>query len=77
MPLIEHVYPSDANFLLAKVRNAKEVYEYLLEQGIVVRDRSNVQLCEGCLRITIGTEAENTLLVDAMIGYMKLASKAK
>lgn len=75
MPLIEYVYPSDANFILVKVRNAKEVYEYLLEQGIVVRDRSNVQLCEGCLRITIGTEAENTLLVDAMIGYMKLAGK--
>lgn len=77
MPLVEQVYPSDANFLLVKVRNAKEVYEYLLELGIVVRDRSKVQLCEGCLRITIGTETENTLLVDAMIEYMKLAGKAK
>lgn len=77
MPLVEQVYPSDANFLLVKVRNAKEVYEYLLELGIVVRDRSKVQLCEGCLRITIGTEAENTLLVDAMIEYMKLAGKTK
>lgn len=77
MPLVEQVYPSDANFLLVKVRNAKEVYEYLLELGIVVRDRSKVQLCEGCLRITIGTEAENTLLVDAMIEYMKLAGKSK
>lgn len=74
MPLVEHVYPSDANFLLVKVRNATGVYEYLLEQGIVVRDRSKVQLCEGCLRITVGTEAENTLLVDALIGYMKLAA---
>lgn len=71
MPLVQHVYPSDANFLLVKVREAGKVYEYLLQQGIVVRDRSKVQLCEGCLRITIGTEAENTLLVDAMIGYMK------
>ncbi len=77
MPLVEQVYPSDANFLLVKVRNAKEVYEYLLELGIVVRDRSKVQLCEGCLRITIGTEAENTLLVDAMIEYMKLGGKTK
>lgn len=77
MPLVQHVYPSDANFLLVKVRNAHEVYEYLLEQGIVVRDRSKVQLCEGCLRITIGTEAENTVLVDAMIEYMKLAGKTK
>lgn len=71
MPLVQHVYPSDANFLLVKVREAGKVYEYLLQQGIVVRDRSKVQLCEGCLRITIGTEAENTLLVDAMIEYMK------
>jgi histidinol-phosphate aminotransferase len=77
MPLVEHVYPSDANFLLVKVRNATSVYEYLLEQGIVVRDRSKVQLCEGCLRITIGTEAENTVLVDAMISYMKLAGSVK
>jgi len=71
MPLVQHVYPSDANFLLVKVREAGKVYDYLLQQGIVVRDRSKVQLCDGCLRITIGTEAENTLLVDAMIGYMK------
>ena len=73
MPLVEQVYPSDANFLLVKVRNAHAVYEFLLQQGIVVRDRSKVQLCEGCLRITIGTEQENTLLVDAMIDYMKQA----
>ncbi|PZR26377.1 MAG: histidinol-phosphate transaminase [Citrobacter freundii] len=71
MPLVQFVHPSDANFLLVKVREAGKVYEYLLQQGIVVRDRSKVQLCEGCLRITIGTEAENTLLVDAMIEYMK------
>ena len=71
MPLVQHVYPSDANFLLVKVREAAEVYKFLLDQGIVVRDRSKVQLCEGCLRITIGTEPENTLLVDAMAEYMK------
>ncbi len=71
MPLVEKVYPSDANFLLVKVKDAVDVYDYLLTKGIVVRDRSKVQLCDGCLRITIGTEGENTLLVDAFIDYMK------
>ncbi|MET0464141.1 MAG: histidinol-phosphate transaminase [Chitinophagaceae bacterium] len=76
MPLVQHVYPSDANFLLVKVREAGKVYAFLLTKGIVVRDRSKVQLCEGCLRITVGTEAENTVLVDAMINYMKTAVPA-
>ena len=71
MPLVQKVYPSDANFLLVKVVGATEVYDYLLQQGIVVRDRSRVELCEDCLRITIGTEKENTILVDALIAYMK------
>lgn len=70
MPLVQHVYSGDANFLLVKVPNATELYNFLLEKGIVVRDRSRVELCEGCLRITIGSETENTLLVDAMIDYM-------
>jgi histidinol-phosphate aminotransferase len=76
MPLVEKVYPSDANFLLVKVRDAVDLYDYLLGKEIVVRDRSKVHLCEGCLRITIGTEKENTLLVDAMIAYMKNKVKA-
>jgi histidinol-phosphate aminotransferase len=66
MPTVEKVYPSDANFLLVKIAEARAVYDFLLTQQIVVRDRSNVELCENCLRITIGTEKENTLLVDAM-----------
>jgi histidinol-phosphate aminotransferase len=70
MPIVQHVYPSDANFLLVKILEPRRVYQYLLDKGIVVRDRSNVTLCEGCLRITIGTEAENTQLVDALISYM-------
>jgi histidinol-phosphate aminotransferase len=74
MPLVEKVYPSDANFLLVKVRDAEELYHFLLEDGIVVRDRSKVRLSEGCIRITIGTEKENTLLVDAMIAFMKKKS---
>jgi histidinol-phosphate aminotransferase len=66
MPTVEKVYPSDANFLLVKIQEARKVYEFLLGKGIIVRDRSNVKLCEDCLRITIGTEQENTLLVDAL-----------
>ncbi len=66
MPTVLQVFPSDANFLLVKIKNARHVYEFLLEKGIVLRDRSNVQLCADCLRITIGSEQENTSLVDAM-----------
>lgn len=66
MPTVEKVYPSDANFILVKIADARKVYEFLLTKGIVLRDRSNVELCENCLRITIGTEKENTDLIDAM-----------
>jgi histidinol-phosphate aminotransferase len=66
MPTVEKAYPSDANFFLVKIKDARKIYEFLLTRGIVLRDRSNVKLCEDCLRITIGTEKENTLLVDAM-----------
>jgi histidinol-phosphate aminotransferase len=71
MPLVEKVYPSDANFLFVKIKNARKIYEFLLTKGIVVRDRSNIQLCENCLRITIGTEDEITLLVNAIREYSK------
>jgi histidinol-phosphate aminotransferase len=69
IPFVKKVYPSDANFLLVKVDNAKDIYHYLLTRGIVVRDRSNVQLCENCLRITVGTEEENTELIEAMADW--------
>src|SRR5258706_4986111 len=71
MPIVEKVYPSDANFLLVKIKNAKRIYDYLVAKGIVVRDRSNVQLCENCLRITIGSEDEITLLVKALKDYQR------
>ncbi len=74
MPTVEKVYPSDANFVLVKIKNAHKVYEFLLSRGIVVRDRSNVKLCNDCLRITVGTEQENTLLVDALIEYVNAFS---
>jgi histidinol-phosphate aminotransferase len=62
----EDVYPSDANFLLAKMKNAPAIYKELVEKGIIVRDRSKVILCEDCLRITIGTETENKKLLDVL-----------
>ena len=75
IPAIEKVYPSDANFLLVKMKNARKVYEFLLTEGIVVRDRSNVILCEDCLRITIGTEEENTQLVEAICDWQVAVNK--
>ncbi|HEX3935327.1 MAG TPA: aminotransferase class I/II-fold pyridoxal phosphate-dependent enzyme, partial [Puia sp.] len=66
LPVVRKVYPSDANFLLIKTENARGIYEYLLHAGIVVRDRSKVELCAGCLRITVGTEEENQELLMAL-----------
>jgi len=66
IPQVEKIYPSDANFLLVKITNAREVYEYLLDQQIVVRDRSRVILCDDCLRITVGTPLENENLIKAL-----------
>jgi histidinol-phosphate aminotransferase len=63
------IYPSDANFLLVKFKNASGLYKYFVEQGIVVRDRSNVVLCEDCLRITVGTPLENTKLLESLKSF--------
>jgi histidinol-phosphate aminotransferase len=71
LPLVEKVYPSDANFLLVKLAGAQAVYNYLLEKGIVVRDRSRVELCEGCLRITVGTEKENEELIKNLETFIQ------
>jgi histidinol-phosphate aminotransferase len=60
------IYPSDANFILVKTTDAKGIYNHLVGQGIIVRDRSKVELCEGCLRITIGTSEENTILIEQL-----------
>ena len=70
MPTVEKVYPSDANFLLVKIKDARKVYEFLLTKGIVLRDRSSVKLCDDCLRITVGTEKENTILIDALAEWL-------
>ncbi len=66
LPVTEKVYPTDANFFLVKMKNAKQVYDRLAAKGIIVRDRSKVELCEDCLRITVGTPAENEQLIEAL-----------
>jgi histidinol-phosphate aminotransferase len=69
VPLVHKVYPSDANFVLAKVTEATAIYNYLKEKGIIVRNRSNVILCEDCLRVTVGTSRENEQLLEALKNY--------
>lgn len=70
-PDTEHVFPSDANFVLVRVRDAQELYDYLLTQGIIVRNRHRVQLCANCLRITVGTPDENDALMEAMCCFLQ------
>ena len=69
LPLCEKIYPTDANFFLAKVTDAQRIYDYLVEQGIIVRNRTRVQLCQNCLRITIGNRDENNELIGALRQY--------
>ncbi|MBN2165544.1 MAG: histidinol-phosphate transaminase [Marinilabiliaceae bacterium] len=66
---IVKVYPSDSNFILAKTNNPKEVYNFLVKHKIIIRDRSSVALCEGCLRFTVGSPVENEKLINALKGY--------
>ncbi|MBR4651317.1 MAG: histidinol-phosphate transaminase [Prevotella sp.] len=66
LKICEKVYPTDANFFLAKVTDAQGIYDYLVEKGIIVRNRTRVQLCHNCLRITIGTREENNELLGAL-----------
>ena len=63
------IYPSDANFILVKTTDPKKIYNYLVEKGIIIRDRSKVDLCEGCLRITVGTPAENDILLQTLQNF--------
>lgn len=68
-PFVKKIYPSEANFLLVKVAEAPRLYEYLVRNQVVVRDRSKNPLCEGCLRITVGTPDENKKLLDLLTSY--------
>ena len=66
LSVTEIVYPSDANFLLVKMKDARKKYEQLCDKGIIVRDRSKVILCENSLRITVGTPEENKQLIEEL-----------
>lgn len=66
LPCCIRVFPTDANFFLTKVYEATQIYDYLVSEGIIVRNRTNVALCKDCLRITIGTKEENDALLDAL-----------
>ena len=66
LPSVRVIHPSHANFLLVQFDDAKGTFEHLIEQQVIVRDRSKVKLCDGCLRITVGTRAENERLLDVL-----------
>lgn len=66
LPMCRKIHHSDANFLLVEVDDAQATYDYLVDKGIIVRNRNSVRLCEGCLRITIGTKTENQELLAAL-----------
>ena len=69
LAICQEVFPSDANFFLARVSDANVIYNYLIDCGIVVRNRNHVKLCGNCLRITVGTPSENTELLAALRQY--------
>ena len=70
LPICEKVYPTEANFFLAQMTDAPRIYNYLVDKGIIVRNRHRVQLCQNCLRITIGTKTENGELIAALRQYI-------
>ncbi len=69
LPVCEEVFKTDANFFLARMTDAQAIYNYLVDKGIIVRNRTRVQLCQNCLRITIGTRTENNELLAALRQY--------
>jgi histidinol-phosphate aminotransferase len=66
LPFVGQLYPSDANFILVRVNDANDTYNYLLGRKVIVRNRHTVSLCDNCLRITIGTPEENDILIKAL-----------
>lgn len=68
---VQYIYPSDANFFIVQVEAPKDLYHYLVDQNIIIRDRSDVHLCNQCLRFTVGTPKENRRLVKALREYQK------
>jgi len=71
LTLVQHIYTTDANFVLIKVDNANAVYQYLISKSIIVRNRNTVSLCNDCLRITVGTPEENMVLLEELNKYSK------
>ena len=69
MAMVQRVYPSDANFILARFDDADAVYDYLIADGIIVRNRNRVKGCEGCLRLTVGLPEENDKLIKSLMRY--------
>ena len=69
LPICEQIYKTDANFFLARMTDANAIYNYLVDKGIIVRNRNKVQLCQNCLRITIGNRTENNELLSALRQY--------
>ena len=69
LPICEEVYKTDANFFLARMVDAQKIYDYLVDKGIIVRNRTRIQLCHNCLRVTIGTRKENKELLSALRQY--------
>jgi len=74
---VRKIYPSDANFFLVKVDNPVAIYNFLESEKLIVRNRSKMPLCEGCLRITVGTEVENKMLIDRLTEYQEVISNIK
>jgi len=69
LEMVEKVYPSDANFLLVKFKKSKKVFKHLTKSKIIVRDRSNLPLCDNCIRITVGIDHENNKLLQALKSF--------
>jgi histidinol-phosphate aminotransferase len=69
LPCVLKIFPSDANFFLARVTDAVDIYNYLVNRGIIVRNRNSIALCGNCLRVTVGTHLENNKLIEALITY--------
>ena len=68
-PAIERVYPSDANFILVRTPDPDRMYDALISAGAIVRNRSRIPGCEGCLRITVGTPAENARMIETVKNF--------
>ncbi|MEM6345363.1 MAG: histidinol-phosphate transaminase [Bacteroidota bacterium] len=74
LEMVEQIYPTEANFVLIKVANPNRLYDALIERQIIIRNRSKVTLCEGCLRVTVGTQAENEQLIVELKSLAKISA---